>query len=134
MSDIRRFQRYTFLDRPIKPLALAIAMSMATLFWYNIVLNTGIFHAGILGDLIGALAGSSCVLLFAGWWLRSTKVEQLGLLLAVGVWVTRTFFIGFIEGFGNIEVWLSACWSFAVASTYYLEATRTRPVRREDVG
>jgi hypothetical protein len=124
MKNVISLSNLVFLGRPIKPLAFAIAMSMATLFWYNIVLNTGAFHAGIIGDLVGAVAGASCVLLFAGWWVRSESVEQLGLLFATGVWITRTFFIGFLDGFSEIGVWLSACWALVVAATYFLEVTR----------
>ena len=117
--------RLAFLGRPLKPLIIAIAMSMATLAWFNLVLNAGVFHASVLGDLIGSAAGASCALLFGGWWWRSGEMERFGLLLAVGVWVTRTMFAGFTEGFMQVEVWLSACWVFAVASTYYMEATHS---------
>lgn len=111
----------TLLGRPVKPLALAIAISTGTVFWFNLVLNSDILVASLAGDVVGIVGGVSCVLLFAAWWRSSQTLLELGLLLASGTWVARLFTVIFLQGFGFYGVYLSIAWTLACVSAYLLE-------------
>ena len=113
---------YQFLGRPIKPLALAIALSMATIFWFNIVESTGILVPTVAGNIVGYCAGASAVLLFAGWWARSQALAETGMLLAAGVWISRTVFIGLLEEWYSYSFFFSVAWSLASVGSYLLES------------
>lgn len=110
-----------FLGRPIKPLAFAIMLSVATVFWFNIVLNGDILVDTFWGDIVGVAAGASCVLLFAGWWARSQRLAEYGLVLASGTWMARLFTVIFLQGWGFYGVYLSIAWTLACVGAYLLE-------------
>lgn len=112
----------TFLGRPVKPLAFAVMMSVASVFWFNIVLESDVFAASFSSNFVGLAAGASTVMLFGGWWFRSQVLAEVGLLLATGVWVARTAALCLMYGPGDYGVWYSLCWVLAAGSSYLLEA------------
>jgi hypothetical protein len=114
--------RYTFLGRPIKPLALALAMSMATIFWFNIVESTGILVSTMAGDIVGYSAGASAVVLLAGWWGRSQMLAETGLLIGSGVWVARTALIALLDQWATYSFFFSLAWCVVSVGAYLLEA------------
>lgn len=113
---------YQFLGRPIKPLALAIALSMATIFWFNIVEQTGILVPTVAGNIVGYCAGASAVLLFGGWWAKSQVLAETGMLIASGVWISRAVFIGMLEEWYSYSFFFSVAWAMASVGSYLLES------------
>lgn len=111
----------TFLGRPIKPLAFAIAMSMTTIFWFNVVDKTGILVPTVVGNVVGYCAGASAVLLFTAWWACSQKLTEVGLLMASGVWIARTSLIILLEDWYTYSFFFSLCWCLASVGSYLLE-------------
>jgi len=117
-GDLSKVQLF---GRPIKPLAFAIMLSGATIFYFNIVISTGILVDTFLGDVVGVAAGVSCALLFIGWWVRSQRLAEMGLVLGAGTWVSRAFVALFIEGWSFYGVYLSVAWAIACVGAYLLE-------------
>jgi hypothetical protein len=114
--------KYTFMGRPIKPLALALSLSMATIFWFNIVANEGILVETLAGDVVGYAAGASSLLLFIGWWVKSQLMAEVGLLMSAGVWVSRAALILILGDWNTASFFFSASWVIAAVGAYLLEA------------
>jgi len=121
--------RMTFLGRPIKPLAFAIMMSVATIFWFNVVANTDVLYDSLAGDIVGVTAGASTAMLMGAWWFRSQRFVEYGLLLAAGVWISRLLTVIFIQGLDFYGVYLSFAWTIATVSAYLLETWDTQKQR-----
>lgn len=109
------------MGRPIKPLVFAIAMSMTTIFWFNIVEREGLLVPSVAGNIIGYCAGASAVLLFAAWWIRSQRLSETGLLLAVGVLVARTSLILLLDDWHTYSFFFSLSWCVASIGAYLFE-------------
>lgn len=112
----------TFLGRPIKPLVFAIMMSMATIFWFNLVDKTGVLTPTIAGNVVGYIAGASAVMLFVAWWMRSQQLSEVGLLMAAGVWISRTALIFLLDDWYTYSFFFSLSWCVASIGAYLLEA------------
>jgi hypothetical protein len=101
----------TFLGRRIKPVALGLAIVMATLLIYNLF-NIGIFKELFLGDIVSIAAAISLSTLIAGWWSGSQRLAEVGLFSAALVYICRTAFLlltkpeaeGVALGFGIIVI------------------------------
>jgi integral membrane sensor domain MASE1 len=115
-----------FLDRPVKPLVAAIALSVAALFWFTLITPSDPIAQVVLGDIVGALAGASLALLVFAWWFRSQSAAEIGLLLATFVWVTRAALIAVVGVSHNVDVghvfWYSLAWAIAAGGAYLLES------------
>ena len=104
--------------RPVKPFALAIAVTMLIIAWLNLI-DRGVFGGLVLGDAVGLVAFASAVTLVAGWAARQQKMAEAGLLMAAGVWVARGT-LALIEAPGSLWMF-SFCWAGAAAGAYLLE-------------
>lgn len=115
---------WLFLGRRIRPLALGLSLA-------NLVIGIGILvlHHGPgdsldmfwPGTAVGLQAVLATVLLWAGFWCKSDRMMQWGLLLTAGAWASRAFFIFRDSGPSDQSVQLSACWVFIAVGSYVLE-------------
>ena len=96
----------TFFGRPIKPVALGIAVFMLTLTVFNLQ-EDGIFGATVLATLIALLSFASALCLIFGWFGRVQIMAEAGLLLASITYVIRAVFSLLIVGPSNQMMWLS---------------------------
>lgn len=106
--------------RPVKPVALGATWLMATIVGYNLF-NQGLFGHLVIGDLVAVLAGSSYVLLMAGWFGRSQWAAEVGLLLACVVYILRGSFAALYVSPRNEGVWLSLGAAIILGGAYLLE-------------
>lgn len=110
----------TILGRPLKPLALQFAGLMCTLMFFNIT-NKGVFGDLWLGDVVAVMAAVSVAALVAGWVAGSQKMAESGLFLACIVYMTRTAFLLFTQGFGVEGVYLGFFAAVGAGGAYLLE-------------
>lgn len=107
--------------RPIKPVALAIAGSLLTVAWWNLV-DSDVFTGAQSGDIVGGAALVGAAALLAAWAFRNQRMAEWGLLIASGVWIARSFAVYFTVGAGQIGVALSVWWALVCAGSYLLES------------
>lgn len=112
--------RVTFLHRPVKPFALALALSQAVLVGFNLR-DADVLDGSLWGNVVMTAAAISFAALAAGWWFRSQRMEEAGLALAAGTWVTRSVTILLVDSITLIGFWLSLCWSIAAVGAFLLE-------------
>lgn len=110
-----------FLGRPLKPLALGMAVLMLTLSVYN-VLHLSAFGGLFLGDVVAVLAAVAVVTLTVGWYYGSQRMAEAGLLLAATVYVTRSAFLLFVSGPGTEGVYLGLGAAVMAGGAYLLES------------
>jgi hypothetical protein len=128
MSRIRRgYELKTlFFDRPVRPFHLAVTIATLVIAISNLTdsQETILLHAS--SNLLGAFALVSAALLTFGWWYSNDWAAEWGLLLAVGVWVTRAMYIAITDDglykLGTIAaVTLSVAWAIGAGGAYILE-------------
>lgn len=110
----------TLLGRPIKPVALGISVIMASYTLFN-VLNLGVFQDIILGNVLSVIAGMSFVLLTVGWWGKSQKMAEWGLLAAAVTFLLRSSFVFLVGGFKDERVYLTLGMVTISCGAYLLE-------------
>ena len=111
----------TVWGRPIKPVALGACVLMLTLVIYNLT-DAGVFEDLWLGDVIAVLAGVSLFAMLGGWFGRSQKMAEVGLLLGWVVYVTRGAFAVLYEGFTSEALYLSTGAAVIIGGAYLLES------------
>ena len=110
---------WTILGRPVKSTAFGLAIIMATFTIYNI-LDIGVFHTSILGDIVAVIAGVVFIMLVCGWWFRSQWMAENGLLGVAAVYITRSAFLLLINP--SIEgVWIGVGVAVIAAGAYLKE-------------
>jgi len=115
-----------FFGRPIRPFHLAVTIA-TTVVSYTL-LEIGEMHwlHHSVTHLIGVIALLSSTFLFIGWWWRNERAAEWGLLLAVGVWTSRTVYAS-LAGQGLLvvnqwaSVFLSLAWAVGAGGAYLLE-------------
>lgn len=110
----------TVWGRPIKPVALGACILMATLTIYNIV-DKGVFGDLILGDVVAVLSGASLIMMLTGWFGRSQRMAEFGLLAGCISYVMRGAFVLFYNGPLAEAVWLSLGSTTILGGAYLLE-------------
>lgn len=116
-----------FLDRPIRPFHFAVMLATSTiavLLWIPSETIDGWEGPG--SHVLAVAATNSALLLFVGWWFRNEWAAEWGLLLAVGVWVARAFYVLSTGGESGVIVpWASAtlsiAWAIGAGGAYLLE-------------
>jgi hypothetical protein len=119
-----------FLDRPVKPFAFALALSMIWLSLLNLA-DAGVFADTLLGHGIAGISMVSGTLLIAAWIMRSQRMAEIGLLAATFVWLARAIFAFLADPINSAPYgWgLSLCWAFAAGGAYVVEVfDRKTPV------
>ena len=114
--------KWQFLGRPVKPLAFFISMTLFTVYWFNVVIDSDVAQGAFVGDVVGSMALVGFVALIGGWLSRSQVMAEVGLILAVFVWVTRSAMALMVAGPNYIGVWLSVAWAGTIAGAYILES------------
>ena len=127
-SGIRRgYELKTlFFGRPIRPFHLAVMIATSVVGVTNLQSDeeTVLLHAS--SKILALFALTSAIFLIVGWWFSKETVAEWGLLLAVGVWVTRAVYIG-ITNDGLLvlgttaAVLLSLAWAIGAGGAYILE-------------
>ncbi len=119
---------WLFLGRRIKPYALAVSfaclvITIGSLVLRNLVGSTfdDLSPAGVF---TGALSGAAFVLLMWGWWTRSTRAMEMGLLASAGVFTTLAAYVFLESGFIVVSGWISVAWVIASIGAYMLEVTQ----------
>ena len=110
-----------FAGRPVKPLALGLAIMSAVLVGYNLI-DAGFLGASLLGDVVAAGFAAAAVLLTAGWVTGSQTMAETGLLVATGMLVTRSAFLLLSVGVRFEAVWLGLATAVMAGGAYLLEA------------
>jgi hypothetical protein len=120
-----------FFGRPIRPFHLAVMLATGTIAYTLLFRHTretsGFCQCDATGHLLGYVAVASAVFLLVGWWFRKEWFAEWGLLLAVGVWVTRMVYVLInSESTGTFNstwasAFLSAAWAIGAGGAYLLE-------------
>ena len=116
--------------RPIKPVALGAALAMVVISIFNFF-NAGRFGDLLVGDFVSIVAVIAFVCLNIGWWKNSQFFAELGLLLASGVYVSRSIFLMLIVGFDDVSTWLSLSTGIILIGAYLLESTDPQSQRQK---
>jgi hypothetical protein len=130
-SGIKRIRRgyelkTLFFGRPIRPFHLAVTIATLVVAITNLTNSPDTFLLHASSNVLGAFALCSVVLLTIGWWFTNDWSAEWGLLLAVGVWVTRGVYIGITDDglfvVGTVAaVVLSLAWAVGAGGAYILE-------------
>lgn len=113
--------------RPVKPLALALMVATAVLAAIN-ALGVGAFGRSPWAWALAATSSLVTGLLAAGWAARSQAAAEAGLLLGAGLWAGRACALLALDGPGQWQAYLSACWAVAAGGAWLLE--RAQPDHR----
>lgn len=112
--------------RRIRPYALAVSLASAVVGFSLLVQHDGpgnILDNSPHGLGLGISAIISSTLLWLGFWAKSSRWMQWGLLLTTGVFIARGVYIGLDTSFISQASLLSLCWGVASAGAYLLEVT-----------
>lgn len=120
---------WMFAKRPVKPVALGLAVVMIGLTIYN-VLGLGAFGDTLVASIVAVVAGASAVCLVAGWWARSQPMAEAGMLGAAFVLLARATFFLLTEGVATRSWVLSAGVAVIAGGSYLLEKVSDGEVRR----
>ena len=112
---------WTFLRRQVRPYAFAVSLAC------TVIVASMFTGAGVgerldqgAGKAIGIAALAAAGLLWAGWWARSKRLMDHGLLLSATVWSSIAAVV-FVEGVSWPSASLSVCWAVASAGAWLLE-------------
>jgi hypothetical protein len=106
--------------RPIKPVALGTMFLMGVLTVFNVI-GIGRLGNSPLSIVVALTALVSLVLLNVGWWKRSQLCAELGLLLATGVYISRSVFLALTVGLSDPAPGLSFGAALIIGGAYLLE-------------
>lgn len=118
-----------FFGRPIRPFHLAVMLSTGTV-GYTLTKNYD--ETGRTAFLLGVIAFIASGFLFLGWWIKPNwNLDQRwfaewGLLLALGVWLSRAFYVLISDYSGLLNntaasIILSVAWAVGSGGAYLLE-------------
>lgn len=99
---------------------------MLALLWFNLM-DTGRLGDSLYAHVTAVVAGAAIAALNIGWWARSQSFAEWGLLLATGVYASRTVFLGLTLGTGDIGFWLSLGATIIIGGSYLLETADKEP-------
>lgn len=120
--------------RPVKPVALGFVALMGTLCLTNL-LGIGALQTTIWGQIVAVVAGTAAVALMAGWWGRSQRMAEVGLLLSASVYVYRSIaaflsdpigVLTFTDGIVVQATFLSIGAAVIAAGSYALERAESK--------
>lgn len=117
---------FLVLNRPIKPVALGLAILMFTLTWFNIF-DIGLFRDDPLGDVVAVLSFGSFTMFMIGWFGSQQWAVEWALLSAAVVYAIRGSFLLFTFGISNEGFWLSLGTGVISAGAFLLERFDTHP-------
>ena len=115
-----------FWGRPVRPFHLAVTIATAVIAWTLLTTTPLQVWPHTAVHAVGALAGVGAVSLLVGWWWRSERFAEWGLLLATGVWASRAVYAALSgEGLLIVDQWpsvlLSLAWAVGAGGAYLLE-------------
>jgi len=123
MSDLDgRTLPWRFLRRQVRPYALAVSIACAVIV-ASMFTGSGVgnlLDQG-LGKAIGAAALITVGLLWSGWWTRSKRLMDHGLLLSTAVWAAVATVI-LVEGSSWPSGCLAIAWAVASGGAWLLES------------
>ena len=112
--------------RPIKPLAMGLAVAMITLTLAGL-LDRGALDGSLWGDFVALVAFSAFMAFMGGWWARSQRMAEVALLLACGVFTTRAAALLMLHfEVLDIAAWLSVASAITAGGAYVLERVDLR--------
>lgn len=114
---------YNVFGRPVKPVSLALMLTMFLLGIYSI-LDIGVLGSSQWGDLVGGLAFIVAGLSMLAWIKNSQEFAEYALLGAFFIWGFRFWAIALIHGWGTFsqEGWyLSVMWMILSGGSWLLE-------------
>jgi hypothetical protein len=118
----------TVFGRPLKPVAFGLTLAMVIVAQSNFRgADRGTEYP--LSVFLGFAAVAAIVTLIVGWVCSRQRVAEAGLLLVVGVYVTRAAFIQMYNPWDQ-AVFFSLSTAIIAAGSYMLEATSTDRRRR----
>lgn len=110
----------TVFGRPLKPVAFGLTLSMVIIAQSNFRgADRGTGYP--LSVLLGICAAAAAATLVIGWAGRLQRVAEVGLLLVVGVYVTRAVFI-FLSSVPDQSVFFSLSTAIIAGGSFMLEA------------
>lgn len=114
---------YNVFGRPVKPVSLALMLTMFLLGIYSI-LDIGVLGSSQWGDLVGGLAFIVAGLSMLAWIKNSQEFAEYALLGAFFIWGFRFWAIALIHGWGTFsqEGWyLSVMWMILSGEVGFLK-------------
>jgi hypothetical protein len=107
------------LGRKIKPVALGFIIVMVTFLVAGIT-DSGALDGSEWGDIVGASAATSAVLLTLGWWAKNQRMAEYGLLLAFFTFGARTAYLVFTQPVAE-KTWVGIGTCVIAVGAYLLE-------------
>ena len=118
----------TLFGRPLKPVALGLTLTMVIVAQSNLRgADRGTEYP--LSIILGVLAIAAAVTLAVGWVGKMQRIAEVGLLLVVGVYVTRAVFIQMTSPWDQ-AVFFSMSTAIIAAGSFMLEAAEPERGRR----
>jgi len=113
---------WTIWGRPVKPVSLALSITMLVLFWSSAV-NIGPTGDSPWGDVLGGMAVGTFLLLVLGWVRRSQSTNELGLAAAFYIWGIRVWLDALLDPMPlrNSGIYMAVCWMIVSGGAYLLE-------------
>ena len=117
---------WALFGRRVKP--LSVAAIVANLSMVFDVRDVAFSVVVSLFAVVGVAA--FCV----AWWVNSSRLIQVGMLLTVGLFGFRAAYSGISFGWADQEVWLSVSWMIAAGGAFLLERRAPRTWEPEVYG
>lgn len=111
---------WAWAGRPVKPVALGLAVLLIGLTVYN-ALGTGALGDTLLSHAVAVVSAVGAASLIAGWWLRSQLMAEAGMIIAAFVLLARALAFVFMFGFNDRSWLLSLSVAIIAGGSYVLE-------------
>lgn len=103
--------------RKVKPVAFGFAFVLTVYLAYGLT-DSGTFDGTVVGDVVAIGSAGAVAMMLGGWWGRSQRMAEYGLLLTVFVILARTLFLLLsdglseraLQGFGFVIIAAGSYW------------------------
>ena len=111
---------WVIFGRRLRPFSFAIMLTTTVVGIQYVGLQTGPGSA-VADWFTGGFAFVAAIMLLIGWLFRQDDIHDWGLLIAAGVWGSRSALYLLEDGPRAIGVWLSLGWFIGIMGAYLLE-------------
>jgi hypothetical protein len=115
---------WLIFGRKMRPFSLALSLSTGVIGYATLNgVATGVGLDGTQGRVVGVAALLCVGMLVYGWWARSDKAMNNGLLVCAGVWASAGTFLALDIGTFAVSTMMAICWAVAAGGAWLLEVS-----------